>query len=278
MIKLTHKSTDKGFILEEINSKLIKKGKVEPLESEEVLNDPESVKKHIKRTKERVEKINKEIEKVALTTKSEDRAIYAESIKLKDRQELSSFLTKLKEQKIKRRIIPLKQNNEGYRFEVRYEKPLLIESVLEEDEEEISLDTYEDQITYLVKDEDEAIEGYEKVLNLIEDENVKEQLEKILEEEKAHKEFLEKVISDKSLKYSHEEESEIEKPLEDEEQEIVKKVSSNDEWNFEEEDQLAEKLIKEEDSSEDFILEDNKSLTESHQTFKNDMWNFGDEE
>ena len=89
------------------------------------------------------------------------------------------------------------------------------ESLKEEDKEdskEPKLETFDEQMDFLAKDEQEAIEGYEKVIALVEDEHVKEQLEKILIEEKAHKEFLEKVKGDHSLEYSHaehEEEKEI---------------------------------------------------------------------
>jgi len=88
---------------------------------------------------------------------------------------------------------------------------------------------------FLAADEQEAIDGYEKVLALVEDEHVKEQLEKILVEEKAHKEFLEKVKEDKSLEYSHEEheEEKEEEPKEDEikmdaEVEVVDDIALDD--------------------------------------------------
>lgn len=67
--------------------------------------------------------------------------------------------------------------------------------------DEPELDTLDKQMDFLVKDEDEAIKGYEKVLPLLDDDHIKEQLEKILEEEKAHKEFLEKVKTDHELVY-----------------------------------------------------------------------------
>lgn len=91
---------------------------------------------------------------------------------------------------------------------------------LHEDAEEVEepkLETFDEQMDFLAKDEQEAIDGYEKIIALVEDEHVKEQLEKILVEERAHKEFLEKVKEDHTLEYSHEEEHEEEtKPLEDE--------------------------------------------------------------
>jgi len=83
-------------------------------------------------------------------------------------------------------------------------------------DEEPKLETFDEQMDFLAKDEQEAIDGYEKVIALVEDSHVKEQLEKILVEEKAHKEFLEKVKEDKSLEYSHEEheEEKVEEPVE----------------------------------------------------------------
>lgn len=70
--------------------------------------------------------------------------------------------------------------------------------------------TFEESIDFLVADEEEAIEGYTKVIAEIEDENVKEQLNKILIEEEAHKAFLSAVKEDKTLEYSHEESSDEE--------------------------------------------------------------------
>lgn len=78
----------------------------------------------------------------------------------------------------------------------------------EPDEETDEPMTFEEQMDFLAADEDEAISGYEKIIAECEDEHVKEQLEKILIEERAHKEFVEKVKTDRSLEYSHEEEEE----------------------------------------------------------------------
>ncbi len=58
------------------------------------------------------------------------------------------------------------------------------------------------QMDFLAKDEQEAIDGYDKVIGMIEDPNVKEQLEKIKKEEIAHKAFLEKVKQDQNLEYT----------------------------------------------------------------------------
>ena len=91
-----------------------------------------------------------------------------------------------------------------------------------EEVEEPKLDTFEEQMDFLAKDEQEAIDGYEKVLALVEDEHVKEQLNKILIEEKAHKEFLEKVKEDKELVYEEPLPVEEEKP--EEKEEIIDEV------------------------------------------------------
>ena len=78
----------------------------------------------------------------------------------------------------------------------------------EKEEEEPKLETFDEQMDFLAADEQEAIDGYEKVLGLVEDEHVKEQLQHIMDEERAHKDFLEKVKEDRSLVYSHEEQEE----------------------------------------------------------------------
>lgn len=63
------------------------------------------------------------------------------------------------------------------------------------------LKTFDEQMDFLAADEQEAIEGYEKIIAIVADQHVKEQLEKILAEEKAHKEFLERVKKDQSINY-----------------------------------------------------------------------------
>lgn len=70
--------------------------------------------------------------------------------------------------------------------------------------------TFEEKMDFLAADEQEAIDGYEKIIATIDDEHVKEQLNKIMIEEKAHKEYLEKVKEDQSIDYTE--------PLEDEEE------------------------------------------------------------
>ena len=59
--------------------------------------------------------------------------------------------------------------------------------------------TFEGKIYFLAADEEEAIEGYDKVLLALTDkkyEHIRKQLEIIRDEEVAHKEFLEKAIND----------------------------------------------------------------------------------
>ena len=73
--------------------------------------------------------------------------------------------------------------------------------VKEEEVETPETKTFDEQMDLLAKDEQEAIDEYEKVIAQLDDEGVKAQLEKILAEEKAHKEFLEKVKEDCTLKY-----------------------------------------------------------------------------
>ena len=72
-----------------------------------------------------------------------------------------------------------------------------IKITLEED-----LDTFNDKMDFLAKDEDEAIDGYKKVIKTIDNKNVKTQLGKIEKEEKAHKDYLEKVKKNKNVKYT----------------------------------------------------------------------------
>ena len=88
-------------------------------------------------------------------------------------------------------------------------------------------ETFEEKMDFLAADEDEAIEGYRKVLEMLgeEEAHVKEQLEKILEEEEAHKAFLDAVKKDHELVYSHEESNEEEKEPEEVEKEETVEIS-----------------------------------------------------
>ena len=63
-------------------------------------------------------------------------------------------------------------------------------------------DTFDDKMDFLAKDEDEAIDGYKKVIKTVDNQNVKAQLKKIETEEKAHKDYLERVKKNKDIKYT----------------------------------------------------------------------------
>lgn len=60
---------------------------------------------------------------------------------------------------------------------------------------------YKEQLDILVKDEEEAIDGYDKVIEKLGDSPVVAQLKKIRDEEKAHLDFLNKAKDDKDAKY-----------------------------------------------------------------------------
>lgn len=60
---------------------------------------------------------------------------------------------------------------------------------------------FDDQMDYLASDEEEAIDGYKQVIDKVEDKNVKTQLKKIETEEKAHKDFLDKVKENPKAEY-----------------------------------------------------------------------------
>ena len=94
--------------------------------------------------------------------------------------------------------------------EAKEDKPVDNENTTEEKVED-EPKTFEEKVDFLLADEQEAIDGYEKIIATIDDEHVKEQLNKIMIEEKAHKEYLEKVKEDQSIDYTE--------PLEDEENE-----------------------------------------------------------
>lgn len=141
-----------------------------------------------------------------------------EKVKVKNRKELTKLLSENKNRKPKiSRCL-----EEGFRYLVEWEEAEeKVEEPQQEESKEPKLETFDEQMDFLAADEQEAIEGYEKVINLVEDEHVKEQLNKILVEEKAHKDFLEKVKKDKELKYTE--------PLESEES---KEESLNEEWQY----------------------------------------------
>lgn len=67
-----------------------------------------------------------------------------------------------------------------------------------------------DKLDFLSKDEDEAIEGYDKVISEIDDDHLKDQLNHIRDEEVAHKEFLDDAKEDPSIDYEHEDDEKVE--------------------------------------------------------------------
>ena len=79
-----------------------------------------------------------------------------------------------------------------------------------EDEEDEFPDAFDDIMDYLKADEEEAISGYDKAIDKVEDEFVKDQLDKIATEEEAHKDYLDKVKEDPTVEYTE--------PLEDEDE------------------------------------------------------------
>lgn len=76
----------------------------------------------------------------------------------------------------------------------------LVEAV-KDDEDDIP-DDFDGIMDYLQADEDEAISGYEKAMAKVEDEFVKDQLDKIATEEEAHKDYLDKVVDDHTIEYT----------------------------------------------------------------------------
>lgn len=133
MITLKKSMTTSTVINEDVNDKLIKCGELKPFEDTYNPNDPEDVKRHIEKVKAHVKKLEDEREEVAKSIEVKQKAVFAESKKVKDRAELSEFLSKLKEQSIRRRVVPLKEDAEGYKYEVKFERPLKESKQLKED-------------------------------------------------------------------------------------------------------------------------------------------------
>lgn len=110
-------------------------------------------------------------------------------------------------------------------------KAVITSSDLDEEIDTKELDetlpeTFEGKIDFLAADEEEAIEGYDKVLLALDGDeyvNVRKQLEIIRDEEVAHKEFLEKVKTDLDTIYVDPSEEE------DKEEEIVDIDTETDE-------------------------------------------------
>jgi len=78
--------------------------------------------------------------------------------------------------------------------------------LVEEAKEEEVPETHEGQMDFLAKDEDEAIEGYDEVIEKTDNEHLAGELEHIRDEEIAHKEFLEIAKENPNATYEHAEE------------------------------------------------------------------------
>ena len=121
----------------------------------------------------------------------------------------------------------LKEDAEGDAEDIDVEAEVEVEEP-KEDAKEPKLETFEEKIDFLVKDEDEAIAGYDKIIAMLGDgdanANAIEQLTHIKEEEIAHKDFLEVLKKDPSAIYNHEDEEE---PIENDDDKIE---VSNDEF------------------------------------------------
>ena len=87
---------------------------------------------------------------------------------------------------------------------------------------------YKKDLEFLAKDEEEAIEGYDKVIEKMDDDDpLKEQLTKIRDEEKAHLDFLRKAQEDKDAEYVDPSDSEPDEEAEREEASILFKINLN---------------------------------------------------
>lgn len=117
------------------------------------------------------------------------------------------YLDKLKDMKNEERskelsLEKLSKNSKGDKTEMK--EPKLFEKTGDADLDETLPESFEGKIDFLAADEEEAIEGYDKVILAISDEkyaNVRKQLEIIRDEEVAHKEFLENVKEDLEAVY-----------------------------------------------------------------------------
>jgi len=89
--------------------------------------------------------------------------------------------------------------------EVEDEEAAAAEDSADAEADEIP-DTLVGILDYLSWDEEEAIEGYDKAIDKVEDEHVKDQLEHIKDEEEAHKEYLDAAQEDPTVEYEHAEE------------------------------------------------------------------------
>lgn len=129
--------------------------------------------------------------------------------------------------------------------------------------------TFEEKMKFLADDEQEAIDGYADIIEKIDDENVKKQLTKIMVEEKAHKAFLEKVVSNKSLEYTE--------PLDEETNPLADKYSDKELKKILKENGYEDSLLNvykvrlnpewcivDNTDDDDFLTEDLRSRTERY--------------
>ena len=88
------------------------------------------------------------------------------------------------------------------------------------------MDDYKEDLEFLAKDEEEAIAGYDKVIDKMDDDNpIKAQLKKIRDEEQAHLDFLNKAKEDEDAKYVDPSDSEPEEEEEEDDDEERKAAS-----------------------------------------------------
>ena len=117
------------------------------------------------------------------------------------------YLDKLKDMKNEERSKELsleKLSKNSKRDKTEMKEPKLFEKTGDADLDETLPESFEGKIDFLAADEEEAIEGYDKVILALSDEkyeNVRKQLEIIRDEEVAHKEFLENVKEDLEAVY-----------------------------------------------------------------------------
>ena len=78
------------------------------------------------------------------------------------------------------------------------EEELEVEEKVEEEEKP---DKYEEHLDKLAKDEQEAIDAYDKAIEELEEKEIVEELKRIREEEVAHLEFLKRAKTDKNARY-----------------------------------------------------------------------------
>lgn len=101
---------------------------------------------------------------------------------------------------------PTKEDIDEFELDDNHKLTVKVRDVEESlKEAEDKLETFEDKMNFLAKDEQEAIDGYDKIIAMLDSEQdafVIEQLTKIRIEEEAHKKYLEDVKTNKDLEYT----------------------------------------------------------------------------